>query len=172
MTVGSAVALTLMGIAYWLVPYLTDRKLWGRKLALWQAWLYTIGVLVMARGLISGGLQGMPRRTFMAEATYATGGWGLAGVLTAVGGSLMTIGALLFFVVIVGTILVGRKGEGPKEIPWSETLTAPARSGWELRLDNIWLWVGVALLLVVIAYAPFAISYLPPNLVSPGFRIF
>jgi cytochrome c oxidase subunit 1 len=93
-------------------------------------------------------------------------------VLTAVGGSLMTIGALLFFVVIVGTILVGRKGEGPKEIPWSETLTAPARSGWELRLDNIWLWVGVALLLVVIAYAPFAISYLPPNLVSPGFRIF
>jgi cytochrome c oxidase subunit 1 len=172
MTVGSAVALTLMGIAYWLVPYLTDRKLWGRKLALWQSWLYTIGVLVMARGLISGGLQGMPRRTFIAEATYSTEGWGLAGVLTAVGGTLMTIGALLFFVVIVGTILVGRKGEGPKEIPWSETLTAPARSGWELRLDNIWLWVGVALLLVVIAYAPFAISYLPPNLVSPGFRIF
>jgi cytochrome c oxidase subunit 1 len=172
MTVGSAVALTLMGIAYWLVPYLTDRKLWGRKLALWQSWIYTIGVLVMARGLISGGLQGMPRRTFIAEATYSTGGWGLAGVLTGVGGTLMTIGALLFFVVIVGTILVGRKGEGPQEIPWSETLTAPARSGWELRLDNIWLWVGVALLLVVIAYAPFAISYLPPNLVSPGFRIF
>lgn len=64
MTVGTAVALTLMGVGYWLVPYLTDRELWGRKVALASAWLYTIGVLIFARGMISAGLQGMPRRTF------------------------------------------------------------------------------------------------------------
>lgn len=37
MTVGSAVALTIVGVAYWLVPYLTDRKLWGRGLAVAQS---------------------------------------------------------------------------------------------------------------------------------------
>jgi cytochrome c oxidase subunit 1 len=172
MTVGSAVALTIMGVAYWMVPYLTGRKLWGRKLAIAQGWIYTIGVLVLARGLISGGLAGMPRRTFIAEATYRLPGWKLAGEITAVGGSLMTIGALMFFVVIVGTAFFGEKGGGPKDIPFSETLTAPATSGWELRLDRIGLWVAVAIGLIVLAYAPFAISYLPPHLTSPGFRLF
>src|SRR6266498_2920656 len=62
MTVGSAVALTFMGIAYWLIPYLTGRGLWSRGLALASSWIYTIGVLVFARGMISAGLAGMPRR--------------------------------------------------------------------------------------------------------------
>ena len=172
MTVGSAVALSLMGIAYWLIPYLKDRQLWGRKLAVTQAWIYTIGVLIFARGMISGGLEGMPRRTFMAQATYRAEGWQLAGILTAIGGSLMTLGALLFFLVLVMTIFTGRKGHGPKDIPISETLTAPSTTNWEPKLDNIWLWFAVAVLLVIIAYAPFAASYLPPRLVSPGYRLF
>ena len=172
MTVGSAVALTFMGIAYWVIPYLTGRKRWGRGLALAQAWIYTIGVLVFARGMISGGLDGMPRRTFMAEAAYDNEAWGLSGAITAVGGSLMTIGAVLFFVVVIGTLLLGRKGEQPKDIPVSETLTAPAREGWQTRLDILWLWVAVAIVLILIAYLPFFVTYLPPNLVSPGFRFF
>jgi cytochrome c oxidase subunit 1 len=172
MTVGSAVALTLMGVAYWLIPYLTGRELWGRRIALAQVWIYAIGVLVMARGLISGGLEGMPRRTFMAEATYSRPGWELAGTITAVGGSLMTLGAVLFFVVLVGTVLNRRRDNAPKDIPWGETLNAPARTGWEPNLDRLGLWLIVAVILVIIAYAPFAISYLPPNLVSPGFRMY
>ena len=171
MTVGSAVALTFMGIAYWLIPYLTGRKLWGRKLAVAQAWTYTVGVLIMARGLISGGLEGMPRRTFMAEAAYDRPGWELAGIITGVGGTLMTIGAVMFFTVILGTIVVGRKGEQPKDIPVSETLTAPARTGWTVRFDNLWLWVIIAIILILIAYLPFFLTY-HYNLVSPGFRFF
>ncbi|MGD2069968.1 MAG: cbb3-type cytochrome c oxidase subunit I [Gemmatimonadota bacterium] len=174
MTVGSAVALTFMGIAYWLIPYLTDRQLWGRKLAVAQAWVYTIGVLIFARGMISGGLNGMPRRSFFAEATYADqiDGVALAGALTGIGGSLMTLGAVLFFVVIAMTIVAGRKGEGPDDIPVSETLTGSATEGWELKLDKIGLWVLAAIVLILIAYGPFLLTYLPPNLVSPGYRFF
>src|SRR5690606_791626 len=36
LTVGTAVALTFMAVAYWLVPYLTGKKLWGRKAAVVQ----------------------------------------------------------------------------------------------------------------------------------------
>ena len=46
MTVGTAVALSIMGIAYWLVPWLTGRQLVGRKLAVAQGWVYAIGVLI------------------------------------------------------------------------------------------------------------------------------
>ena len=172
MTVGSAVALTFMGVAYWLIPFLTGRKLWGRKVAVAQAWIYTVGVLVFARGMISGGLEGMPRRTFMAEAAYDKSEWALSGIITGVGGSLMTLGAVLFFVVILGTIFMGRKGEEPKDIPVSETLTAPSTEGWTTKFDNIWFWVIIAIVLILIAYLPFFITYLPPNMVSPGFRFF
>lgn len=168
MTVGSAVALSIIGIAYWMVPYLTGRKLWGRKLAVAQAWLYTIGVLIFSRGLISGGLEGMPRRTYMAEATYTGEGWELAGALTGIGGTMMTVSVLLFFTVLAMTIFFGERGEGPEDIPAAETLTGPAKSGWELKLDRFWLWFGFAVLLVLAAYGPFFLTYFP-NLTSPGF---
>jgi cytochrome c oxidase subunit I len=169
MTVGTAVALTFMGIAYWLVPYLTGRGLWAPKLALAQGWIYAVGVLIFARGMISGGLEGMPRRTFMAQATYTQPGWKLAGAITGVGGTLMAIGAVLFFVVLVGTVFAGKKGEGPTDIPWSETITAPALTGWETRLDRLRIWVTAAVVLIVIAYGPFFLMY-HVRLVSPGYH--
>lgn len=172
MTVGTAVALTLMGVAYWLIPYLTGRKLWSRGVALASSWLYAIGVAIFARGMISAGLQGMPRRTFRAQATYDSAAWDLGGALTGIGGTLMFIAVMLFFLTIGMTILVGRKGEAPTDLPVSSTLTAPAKSGWELRLDNLWFWFGMAVVLILIAYGPFFVTHLPANPVSPGFSPF
>jgi cytochrome c oxidase subunit 1 len=172
MTVGSAVALTLMGVAYWMVPYLTDRSLWGRKLAIWSSWIYSVGVFIFARGMISAGLEGMPRRVYLARASYRLEEWELGGALTGIGGTLMFVGIFIFFIVIGVTIFVGKKGAGPKDIPWSETLTAPKSAGWEVTLDRLWIWVVVAILLIAVAYGPFLATYLPPNFVSPGFRFF
>ncbi len=171
MTVGTAVALTLMAVAYWLIPYLTGRALFSPRLANASNWLYTIGVLIFARGMISGGLDGMPRRTFMAEATYSSPNWELPGMLTAVGGSMMFVAVMLFFVTIGLTLVVGRKGEAPKDIPVSRTLTPPATTGWEPRLDRLGWWVIAAIVLILIAYGPFFLGY-EPNFVSPGFRLF
>jgi cytochrome c oxidase subunit 1 len=156
MTVGTAVAFTLMGVAYWLIPYLTGRGLYSRRLALASSWTYAIGILIFARGMISGGLHGMPRRTFMAEATYYSPAWRLPGILTGIGGSLMFVGVMLFFLVIGLTIVAGQRGEQPADIPVSETLTAPALSGWEPRLDRLGWWMAATVLLIVIAYGPFS----------------
>jgi cytochrome c oxidase subunit I len=171
MTVGSAVALTLIGVAYWMIPYLSGRALWGRRVALASSWLYTIGIFIFARGMISAGLEGMPRRTYLVQSTYDVPAWRLGGILTGVGGTIMFVGIMLFFVVILMTILFGKRGEEPKDVPVAETLTAPALSGWELQLDRVWLWMGVAILLILIAYGPYFITYVP-NFVSPGYRFF
>jgi cytochrome c oxidase subunit 1 len=173
MTVGTAVTLSIMGIAYWLVPYLSDRKLWGRKLAVAQGWLYFVGILVFARGMISGGLEGMPRRSLIVEAPYYKESWDLAGVLTGVGGSIMFASAVLFFVVLAGTVLLGEKEEnGGVEIPFTSTIEGPSRVGWEARLDKFRYWVTAAIVLILVAYGPFIIGYLPPKLISPGFQFF
>jgi cytochrome c oxidase subunit I len=171
MTVGSAVALTLVGVGYWLIPYLTDRALWGRKVALASSWIYVIGLMIFARGMISAGLEGMPRRTYMAQATYRSDAWQVGGALTGIGGTLMFIGIMLFFVVIFMTVVAGRKGAGPRDMPVSETVTVPQLRGWEVNLDRIWLWVAVAVVLILIAYGPFFMAY-QPNFVSPGYRFF
>lgn len=170
MTVGTAVALTLMGVAYWLIPYLTGRALFSRKLALASTWIYTIGVLIFARGMISAGLEGMPRRIYRARATYNDPAWDLGGALTGIGGSIMFVGVMLFFLVIALTVVAGRKGEQPKDIPVSETLTAPSLTGWETRLDRLGWWVVAAVALILISYGPFFVTYLPPHFVSPGFK--
>lgn len=171
MTVGTAVALTLMGVAYWLIPYLTQRRLVGRGLALASSWIYTIGILIFARGMIDGGLHGMPRRTFMAEASYRSPAWELPGILTGIGGTMMFIGVMLFFVVIGLTIVIGKREGAPEDIPVSVTLTAPAQQGWEVSLDRLGLWVAAAIVLILIAYGPFLLGY-EINPVSPGFRLF
>lgn len=171
MTVGTAVALSFMGIAYWLVPWLKGRSLVGRRMAVAQSWLYFVGVLVFARGMISGGLEGMPRRTYMAGATYSKPSWELAGLLTAIGGTVMFVSVVLFFVVMGATIVAGRRGE-PGDIPFTEALVGPATSGWEPRLDRFRIWIVLTILLILIAYGPFLISYLPPKLWSTGFTIF
>jgi cytochrome c oxidase subunit 1 len=172
MTVGTAVALTFMGVAYWLVPYLTDRALWSRGLALASSWLYAIGTLIFARGMISAGLEGMPRRIFRVAASYDNPAWDLGGMLTAVGGTLMFLGIMLFFADIGMTILAGKRGEPPADVPVSETLTVPARTGWETSLDRLGMWVLVAIVLIAIAYGPFLIAYGAPRAISPPFRLF
>jgi cytochrome c oxidase subunit I len=172
LTVGAAVTLTHMGVAFWLIPYLTGRGLWSRGQALSSVWVYMIGVLIFARGMISAGLEGMPRRTFRVAATYTNPAWDWGGMLTGIGGTLMFFGLAQFFIVIAMTALAGPRGAQPRDVPVSETLTAPAAAGWERYLDRLGIWVAVTVILCVIAYGPFMATYLPARLVSPGFRLY
>ncbi len=170
MTVGTAVALTIMGVAYWLVPWLTGRQLVGKKIAVAQGWVYTIGVLILARGLIQGGLEGMPRRSAVVASSYMgeVPGWHWAGQIAGIGGVIMFVGIAMFAFVIAATVLFGKKGE-VGEIPVSETVLPPATAGWEAKLDDIRLYVFLAVVLILIAYGPFAVGYLPPKMTAPGF---
>ena len=141
-------------------------------MALASAWIYTIGVLIFARGMISAGLHGMPRRTFRVAATYNNPAWDAGGMMTGIGGTIMFFGIVMFFIVIAMTAFAGERGAHPRDIPVSETLTAPAPTGWERSLDRIGIWVVATIVLCAIAYGPFLATYLPARLISPGFRLF
>ncbi len=168
MTIG-AVALAYIGIAYWLVPYLTGNNLWGRKLALWQTWLWFFGMLIFARGQISAGLQGVPRRTAFADSVYRDfiDGLDVPNMLTAIGGSMMGLSGLLIFIVIVGT-LMGLAGKNREQlIPVAETRVGATKRIWPW-LDNYKVWVIVAILLILIAYIPFIVTYVPDGSSATG----
>ena len=70
----------------------------------------------------------------------------------------MFVAGLLFFVVIFGT-LIHRKKAPPKALvmPVSETMNDASTS--PKILDRLWLWVGVTLALIVLAYGPVFLTH-------------
>jgi cytochrome c oxidase subunit 1 len=169
LTLGAAVALSYVGIAYWLIPFLQQRALWSPRLALAQAFLYFVGLLIFSPGLMAGGLSGMPRRTDLSDATYYIASWKIPGLMTAVGGCLMFLSMALFFFILVMTIIAGQKTQAA-DIPLTRTVQASGTTGWQRRLDSLGLWVLVSICLVVAVYGPFILAHLPPQLSVPGMQ--
>jgi len=152
LTVGSAVALTFMGTAYWLLPRLTGRELELGLLARVQPYLWFIGMVLFSISNHITGLMGMPRRTY--DASY--GGSAVAHAwrgltdLSAVGGLFLFTSAGFFMLVMLGTGLAGKR-RPPDPIQWAEPLEPVSpRAG---LLDRYGLWTVVAVVLVLIAYA-------------------
>ncbi|HUO05127.1 MAG TPA: cbb3-type cytochrome c oxidase subunit I [Candidatus Binataceae bacterium] len=162
LTVGTAVALSYMGIAYWLVPYLENRSLYSRRLGVVQAFTYFAGVLIFSRGMMAGGLAGMPRRTAIAEASYYLPEWRIPGIMTGVGGSIMFVGAMLFFFNLVMTIAAGSPIERG-DVPFTSTVQTPATVGFLSQMDSLRYWVVASVALCIVMYGPFLIAHLPPE---------
>ena len=151
--VGTAVALTFMAGAYWLVPQLTGNRLWGRQLALFQVVLWFVGIVIMTNSMYRAGLFGMPRRSAEPQYDFEYGvGVGSMGELNAqlaIGGVLLFVSAALFLVIMLATAV------NRDETPLVDGTIPPALSGPEDSprvLDNLTLWVAIALVLIVIAY--------------------
>jgi cytochrome c oxidase subunit 1 len=172
LTVGSAVALTFMGAAYWLVPRLSGRELELSLLARVQPYLWFIGMMLFSFSNHITGLMGMPRRIYDAgyDGSAVAATWrGLTGV-SAVGGLFLFASAAFFMMVMIGTALAGKR-TAAAPIQWAEPLE-PAAPGRTL-FDRYWVWTAVAVGLVLIAYAyPLWIHLQMSRFGSPGFKPF
>ncbi len=166
LTVGTAVTLTFMGVAYWLLPQLTGRRLWAPKLAVIQAWLWFIGVMIFARGMHWSGILGQPRRVPISQASYWLEEWGLPSLMTAFGGTVMYVGGLLFFVVLVASLFSKKVEIREEDYAFSEALSPADRA--PALFDRWGVWIGAAVALIVLAYGPYLLTY-SYNFVSQGY---
>lgn len=172
LTVGSAVALTFMGAAYWLVPKLLRRDLELQLLARAQPYLWFAGMMLFSIANHVTGLMGMPRRVYdpsYLDSPVAAGWQGLTGI-SALGGVLLFTSSAFFLLVMLGTVLAGKPtGDGRLEL-------AEPLEGWPRQrtvFDRFGLWIVVAIVLVVIAYAyPLAHHLGMERFGSPGFKPF
>ncbi len=160
LTLGSAAALTFMGASYWLVPRISGRALELELLARVQPYLWFIGMAMFSFTGHVTGLLGLPRRVFATnygEAAQAHS-WEALTSLSAIGGIVLFASAGFFVLVMLGTLLAGKRMERPPTIEWAEPLgPAPVEATvW----DRLGLWFAVAVVLVVLAYAAPLISHL------------
>lgn len=169
LTVGTATTLTFMGITYRVLPYLTKRRLFSRSIGVMQAWTWFIGMALFGRGMHWAGLLGAPRRVPFAQAIYteqliadtansAFGGFSTAMWLAAIGGVILFISGFLFFVNVVGTFFSPQGSAADEDLPLAEALSGPENA--PAVLDRWRVWVGVAILIILVAYVPTILTIL------------
>lgn len=172
LTVGTAVALTFMAITYWLLPQLTGKALRWKPLASVQPYLWFLGMTLMSNAMHRAGLAGTPRRT--AEPTYRNvqfdqmvGGTAEMKFQIAAGGTILFLSLLIFLLVVGGSWLLPALDKSPEVDP---DLPAPLSGveGSPAILDNFWLWLGFAIVLILAVYGLPLISLLSDGVLSPG----
>lgn len=170
LTVGTAVTLSFIGITYWLLPRLSGRALWSRKVALAQVWFWFVGMALFSNGFHLLGLRfGVPRRTMLGAAPYLSPTWQPHLTQAAIGAGLLLVSLLLYWVDILGTVFASRKLPEPVEMPVAEPVTDPQQTpAW---LDAWMPWLVGTVVLIVIAYGPTLFELIrSAQLTSPGFR--
>lgn len=170
LTLGSAVTLSFFGILYWLLPALTGKPLWNRKVALAQAWTWFIGMILMSNGLHILGLNfSMPRRTMIGVAQYVGADWNPLLIEAAIGGIILGISGLLLYANVLGTVFSRKRLETPVEMPVAEPLNPAPAPQW---LDSWRPWLALTVVLILIAYGPVLVDLISNiNMTSPGFKV-
>jgi cytochrome c oxidase subunit I len=169
LTVGTAVTLTFMGITYWLVPWLCGRGLWSRRLALTQVWLWFAGMALFSNALHRLGVLGAPRRTMLNATPYLQAAWKPLLTLVGIGGTLLFVSALLYFLNLVLTLVASRAPAA--DLPqFAEALSGADHA--PIILDRWRPWLALAAVLIVIAYGPTLVRLVvTTSLQSPGYRV-
>ncbi|MEZ3162589.1 b(o/a)3-type cytochrome-c oxidase subunit 1 [Halorubrum sp. RMP-47] len=170
LTVGTAVALTFMAATYWIWPQISNKPIYSRTIGLVQVVVWFIGMALMSNAMHAQGIMGVPRRTAEPEYSgfdYATmfGGFEELNIQIAIGGTLLFVSTILF----IGNLLLtmGNPKVSGLADPLPPALSGPTDS--PQVLDNLRLWVGIALTLVVLAYAlPLAAIINRGGLLGPG----
>ncbi len=165
-TVGSAVALSFMGIAYWLVPYLLRRPLASRRMAQFQVWLWFIGMLIFSFTLHDLGIQGLPRRTDISAMPSPLSSWQSLFPLVSIGGILLALSGLLFLLNLLLTILARHQSEQAVPI-FADYIHGPDST--PAFLDRLAPWLVLTIIFILIAYGPVFLRFIQaPGLPIPG----
>ena len=171
-TVAGPVFLSYIGMTLFLVAKLTGKEIKFSRMNVWVPYIWTLGIMIFSTGLFIGGADGEPRRTNMGL-TYTNlqsplyhADWQAARMLGSVGGTIMTIAALMFFIVFFVTLFSRSTKAGTLELVVSE----PYHDEQVRAVQSFTPWLVAAALLLVIAYTPPIAQTLRSNF--PGARAY
>ena len=169
MTVAGPVFLGIIGMSLYLISKLKGRKVYLPRVNVIIPYLWVIGVLIFSTGLMWGGLIGEPRRTNLGmtytnpDNTLYHPEWIPTTMITLAGGIIMTVAALLYFVVFFGTFFRKKTEESILEFPVTEAYHDEKRVSF---FDSFKPWLIIMIVIILIAYVPALIDVLKNS--GPG----
>jgi len=162
-TVVAGTTLAFMAITYILVPLIFRRELMMRKLAMWQPYVFGIGVAGISVFMMGAGTLGVSRRhwdmtfadailpfDYPAAAYLMMGLNGIFAIMAAVGG-------LMFILIVVGSVFFGKKladDEKPSypDVPPESVAVSHYGSSESLKIPGTAFLVGVFFTAFVLYY--------------------
>lgn len=119
-----AFAITIMGMMYWLVPRISGKTLWSKKLMDVSWWVTFLGFIIFMAGMLLAGL--VANASWFVHQTIAQALPTLTPyfIVRAIGGGIVVVAAFLFAIDIIMTIL-------SKPSSHSETLEATGGAALE-----------------------------------------
>ena len=112
-----------------MIATLTGKQIKFPSWNVWVPYLWMLGIMIFSTGGFVGGAAGEPRRTNLGV-SYANpqsplyhADWQFSRICTTVGGILMTIAALIFFVVFFATLFGKGARQGDAELIVSSLFT-------------------------------------------------
>lgn len=120
-TVVLGTTMTFMGLTYWLIPVLFRRELILKPLCKLQPYIFALGMVGVSMFLMGAGTMGVPRRHWDVSFTDASFPYEFASTalsmlsLNGISVVIAVIGGAMFCLLIVGSLLFGKKlGEDEK----------------------------------------------------------
>jgi cytochrome c oxidase subunit I len=156
-TIAGPVFLSFLGMSLWMLCQFRGVRIPFPLLNVWTPWLWLIGVSIFSTGLSVAGVLGEPRRTNLGllydnpQALKFLATWHIWDVVGVIGGVLMSLSVLIFFVNFFGALfLKSREKPGEVRFPTSESYR-DERLPW---FENFRPWVALMILAILIAYVP------------------
>ncbi len=161
--VGSTLA--FMALTYWLVPILFRRELILPRLASWQPYLFGLGMTGVALFLMGAGTLGVPRRHWDILFSSAPGGGyefsAAALTMMSLNGMsvvLACLGGAAFILIVVGSLLFGRKLDEEEKVGREMIATPPAEASYA-GIGSGSITIPGTLVMVFVFFAAFALYY-------------
>jgi cytochrome c oxidase subunit 1 len=166
---GGAIVIMYFVIAYDVWPQLTGRALASLGLMRAQLWLWFIGMMVVTFPWHYVGILGMPRRmAFYDYADPAIAPQAASVVMSVIGGAILLVSAVLFFIVLA------RGHWAPRTEPEAYRFSVAVRPPRSLpaALNGFGLWLSLMIALTLVNYGfPIAHVLATPGTAVPAIKL-
>lgn len=127
-TVVGGTTLAFMGLTYYVIPLIFRRELKLKSWAVWQPYVYGLGMTLVAVGMIASGIQGVSRRHW--DVTFAQsvfpaalpGTVHLTLAILGIGALIAVVGGIMYLAVVLASVFSGKQTE-PRAVA---LVTAPS----------------------------------------------
>jgi cytochrome c oxidase subunit 1 len=149
---GGGTIIMYFAIGYWLWPKLSGGKLYSARMAVWQVWLWFIGMLTLTIPWHYVGLLWMPRRTaFMPYDPQFVAHWFPESYIMGIGGIILGISSLMF----VWNLLLshGKKEPVAEDGPtFALAVHQPVSVPKSMNGFALWNWILVFYMIAAFGY--------------------